>query len=134
MKAERYPHILPALNEIVDGWTGEHRFHHTRKWRFDFAHVQRRVAIEIDGGVWSGGRHSGGAGQIGDMEKHNAAAVLGWRVLRFTPQQTQKRGWLRAVSAVIVGGQSAEEYAPTDRIRRKAGAVKRAKAAAPPSS
>lgn len=48
------------------------------------------VAIEQDGGVWTRGRHSRGAGQIADMEKLNEAALLGWRVGRFTPQQVRK--------------------------------------------
>jgi hypothetical protein len=45
------------------------------------------VALEVEGGAWSGGRHTRGAGFLGDMEKYNAAAILGWCVLRCTPQQ-----------------------------------------------
>ncbi len=67
----------------------EHRFHPTRKWRFDFAHLASRVAIEIEGGVWSGGRHTRGAGFVTDCEKYNAALALGWRVFRLpTPLVT----------------------------------------------
>jgi very-short-patch-repair endonuclease len=62
----------------------EHRFHPTRRWRFDFASPARMLAIEIDGGIWTAGRHSRGAGIEGDMEKLNQAAILGWRVLRFS--------------------------------------------------
>lgn len=60
----------------------EHQFHPTRRWRFDFAWPARRVAVEIDGGRWKalGGRHAGD----GDREKLNAAAALGWRVLRYS--------------------------------------------------
>ena len=65
----------------------EFRFHPVRRWRFDLAVPSAKVAVEIDGGVWTGGRHSGGKGQIKDMEKMNAAAIAGWRVLHFTPQQ-----------------------------------------------
>lgn len=45
-----------------------------------------KIAIEIEGGAWTRGRHTRGAGFIRDMEKYNHAALLGWRVLRFTPQ------------------------------------------------
>ena len=60
----------------------EFRFHPSRKWRFDFAHPESRTAIEIEGGVWSGGRHTRGAGYVADCEKYNAATLAGWRVFR----------------------------------------------------
>jgi hypothetical protein len=66
----------------------EYRFHHTRKFRFDYAWpANGHLALEIDGGIWVRGRHSGGAGQIRDMEKGNLAALMGWSVLHVTPQQ-----------------------------------------------
>lgn len=61
----------------------EHRFHPTRKWRFDFAFPDQKLAVEVEGGIFTGGRHTRGAGYRKDMEKYNAAAILGWRVLRF---------------------------------------------------
>lgn len=61
----------------------EYRFHDKRKWRFDFAWPEKKVAVEIEGGVWTGGRHTRGAGFIKDTEKYNTAALLGWKVLRF---------------------------------------------------
>lgn len=61
----------------------EYRFHPTRRWRFDFAYWPAKVAIEIEGGVYSRGRHTRGSGFVADCEKYNAAAELGWTVLRF---------------------------------------------------
>lgn len=61
----------------------EHRFHATRKWRFDLAWPERMIAVEVDGGVWSGGRHTRGAGFVADCEKVNEATAMGWRVFRF---------------------------------------------------
>lgn len=55
-----------------------------RNWRFDFAWPDRRVAVEVEGGVWSNGRHTRGQGFISDTEKYNAAVMQGWRVLRYT--------------------------------------------------
>ena len=62
----------------------EFRFHATRKWRFDYAFPALKIAVEVDGGVWTGGRHINPAGYINDMEKLNNAAALGWLVLRIT--------------------------------------------------
>ena len=55
-----------------------------RRWRLDFAWPEAWVAVEVDGGTWSGGRHVRGAGIEADCEKVSEAAVLGWRVLRVT--------------------------------------------------
>ena len=73
----------------------EHRFHPTRRWRFDFAHLQSKVAVEINGGIWSGGRHVRGDGYLRDRDKVNAATALGWRVFelgtgKVTPDNVQQ--------------------------------------------
>jgi hypothetical protein len=63
----------------------EYPFHPTRAWRFDFAWPRAELALECDGAIWTQGRHSRGSGILKEHEKFNAAAVLGWRVLRCTP-------------------------------------------------
>jgi hypothetical protein len=42
------------------------------------------VAVEIEGGVWSGGRHVRPKGFESDIEKYNAATFAGWRLYRFS--------------------------------------------------
>ena len=64
-------------------WVEEYRFHPTRKWRFDFCWPEQRLAVEIEGSVWTNGRHTRGSGFIADTEKYNTATLMGWRVLRF---------------------------------------------------
>lgn len=64
----------------------EHRFCH-RRWRFDFAWLTQRVAVEVQGGIWAQGRHSRAAGMAADYEKHNQATRQGWRVLYVVPAQ-----------------------------------------------
>lgn len=61
----------------------EHRFNQDRKWRFDFAWPERKVAIEVNGGG-SRGRHNTVMGATKDAEKLNAAQTLGWAVLQYT--------------------------------------------------
>lgn len=66
--------------------TTEYQFHPERKWRFDLAWPDQKLAMEVEGGIWTGGRHVSAAGFFKDMEKKNAAAVLGWRILYITPK------------------------------------------------
>lgn len=76
-------------NEGFKEFVREHRFDPTRLWRFDFANIEDKVAVEIEGGVWLRGRggHTSPSGFKKDCEKYNRAAVLGWRVLRYTSIQ-----------------------------------------------
>ena len=79
----------------------EYRFHPTRKWRFDYAIPALKIAVECDGGVWTGGRHVSPKGYMKDMEKFNAAAELGWVVLKYTPQQLVTIGTIETLRATI---------------------------------
>lgn len=65
----------------------EFRFAPPRMWRFDFAFPASRVALEVEGGVWTGGRHTRGKGFLNDCEKYSEAAVLGWAVIRVPPNK-----------------------------------------------
>jgi len=60
----------------------EYRFSYPRRHRADFAFPHAWLIVECDGGVHKqgGGKH----GQDDDRRKLNLAAVLGWRVLRFS--------------------------------------------------
>jgi very-short-patch-repair endonuclease len=62
----------------------EYRFDSVRRWKFDFAHLGSRVAIEVEGGTRSNGRHSRHEGYREDCIKYNAAVLAGWRVCRLT--------------------------------------------------
>lgn len=81
--------LVPVVTEF---W-----FHPERKWRFDLAWVEVRVAVEVHGGIHSGGRHTRGAGFERDREKMNEAQLLGWLVLEVTGEQIrsgQALGWI----------------------------------------
>lgn len=79
----------------------EFRFHPTRKWRFDYAIPEHKIAIEVEGGVWTGGRHTSSVGFLGDMEKYNTATVMGWRVLRTVPAELNTSATLRMIREAI---------------------------------
>ena len=74
--------VLAGLDEPVL----EHRFHPVRKWRLDLAWPDRLLGVEIDGGAFSGGRHTSGPGFRKDAEKFSVAATMGWRILRVLPE------------------------------------------------
>lgn len=59
----------------------EYRF---TKYRFDFAWPDQCVAVEIEGGIWTGGGHVRGKGYESNCIKYNLATLKGWRLLRFT--------------------------------------------------
>jgi hypothetical protein len=81
------------MGELGIACTPEYRFYEDRKWRADYFIVARPpnpewcALVEFEGGSWIQGRHTRGKGFIDDLAKYNTAAVLGFKVLRFTPQQ-----------------------------------------------
>ncbi|MGE6283615.1 hypothetical protein ACLHZ9_01040 [Aeromonas media] len=88
--------VLAQLVGFPDPVT-ELLFHPKRKWRFDFAWEEQKLALEIHGGIHSGGRHTRGRGFVEDRAKMNEATLLGWTVLEVTPEHiktSQLRAWL----------------------------------------
>lgn len=75
-KANGLPEPVPEL-----------RFAPPRRWRFDYAWEEKKLALEVEGGVWTKGRHNRPTGFLKDIEKYNTATILGWRVLRCTPKE-----------------------------------------------
>jgi hypothetical protein len=67
-------------------------FEPERRWRFDFAWPAQKLALEIQGGIWTAGRHVRGAALLREWEKLNQAAILGWRILYASPDQVYKTG------------------------------------------
>jgi len=67
----------------------EYRFHDTRRWRVDYCWPEYKLAVEIEGGVWTYGRHNRASGFEKDREKYNELALAGYHLLRFTPQEVQ---------------------------------------------
>ena len=68
----------------------EHKFHPHRKWRIDLAWPELKLAVEIEGGVFTRGRHVRPVGFLRDIEKYNTANVLGWSLLRVVPSQVEE--------------------------------------------
>lgn len=58
--------------------------------RADFCWSRERVVVEVEGGTWSGGRHTTGAGFARDARKHAFALLDGWTILRVTSETVKK--------------------------------------------
>lgn len=65
----------------------EFKFCPHRRWKSDFRILGTNILVEVEGGTWSGGRHTRGKGYANDCEKYSWAAANGWTVLRYTTQQ-----------------------------------------------
>ena len=87
----------------------EFRYHPTRRWRFDYAIPAKKVAVEVDGGVWTGGRHINPAGYINDMEKLNTAASMGWLVLRIVREECFLQKTLNLIKNTVLCRQHERE-------------------------
>ncbi|EOV5269208.1 TPA: DUF559 domain-containing protein [Acinetobacter baumannii] len=79
----------------------EYKFHPTRKWRADFLITGTKILIEVEGGIWSGGRHTRGKGYLGDMEKYNSAAMMGFTVLRFSTEQVKAGVAIKQIEQLV---------------------------------
>lgn len=93
-----------ALHCRVDSLFPEREFRFCeRKWAFDFAFPAEKLAVEIEGGVWSGGRHSRGSGFVKDMVKYNTAVLLGWRILRYSTEMVLAGDAINEVHQALKG-------------------------------
>jgi hypothetical protein len=97
LKAEAYQKAVHDFCVNLQVQTGfevvcEHRFHPKRLWRFDFAILELKVALEVQGGLFTNGRHSRGTGYINDIDKFNEAQLLGWSVYQCQPTELLTKG------------------------------------------
>lgn len=80
----------------------EYRFASPRRFRFDFACPLAKVAIEINGGIWTDGRHSRGSGLATEYEKINLASSLGWRVFHLCTNTIEDEVIYRMIAETII--------------------------------
>lgn len=79
----------------------ELRFCEDRRWRFDYALPDFKVALEVEGGIFVHGRHTRPEGFYRDMEKYNTAATLGWVVVRTIPAELYTQKTLNMLQELI---------------------------------
>ncbi|MBN1399644.1 MAG: hypothetical protein JXA74_02335 [Anaerolineae bacterium] len=78
----------------------EHVFAPPRRWRFDYAWPDLKLAVELDGF----GHHKLNR-YLGDVEKGNAAILLGWRVLHVTTAMVHDGTGIALLERALEGSQ-----------------------------
>lgn len=84
----------------------QYRFAPPRRWTFDFCWPAWKLALEVEGGIWTKGRHTRGKGYERDCEKYNEAALAGFRLLRVTTGMVADGRALRVVERAIQTAQN----------------------------
>jgi len=100
----RFEYLLRVMG--IPEPSREYKFHPKRRWRFDFAWPDRKIAIELEGGIWVKGAHTRGKHFISDCNKYNAAALLGWRVFRFTSNHLEEGTYMEVLDELWINTKS----------------------------
>jgi hypothetical protein len=103
--------LAVQLEQAGIPFSTEYRFAPPRRWRADYriwttadysSFPAHSILIEVDGGSWlPKGRHTTGSGFEKDAEKLNAAAELGYRVLRYTPRMIESGEALEQIRRIL---------------------------------
>lgn len=94
--AARWASLYPDL--ILER---EWRFDEVRRYRLDFAHLESRVGLEIQGGIWQKGGHSSGRGITRDCKKNFCALTGGWIVFALTDAMSRDAVILEGIAGTI---------------------------------
>ena len=87
----------------ITGFTREYKFHSKRRWRLDFAWIDQKIGVEVEGGIWlprSG--HNTGVGISRDVEKGNALTLLGWKLIRVTGKMIKSGEALNIIEKLVL--------------------------------
>jgi len=76
--------------EKIVGWKRQYKYVPGRRFSADFAFPVQKLVVEVDGGVYTRRAHGSVSGIIADMKRSNLAAMNGWRVMRFRPDEIAK--------------------------------------------
>jgi very-short-patch-repair endonuclease len=94
---QRFEHVI-SVHQLPEP-VREYTFY---GYRYDFAWPQLKIAVEIDGGTFSGGNHVRGVGYSRDCRKNNLAQSEGWIVLRADRTILFEKEFVQIVKKIIV--------------------------------
>ena len=93
--------LATSLRALQIEFEQEFKFHPSRKWRADFHLKGKKILVEVEGGIWSNGRHTRGKGYLGDLDKYNAATMMGYQVIRFSTEQVKSGSAIEQIFKLI---------------------------------
>lgn len=101
--SEEHARFLQHVSSVMEEHgIGEFPFDSERKWSFDWAWPELRIAVEYEGNVYGGGKGHRSVGKfVRDMEKYNWAAIYGWCVLRCASVQINDGTFYGQLEAAI---------------------------------
>lgn len=78
-----------------------------KDWRFDFAWPELMLAVEVEGGGWTQGRHTRGEGFLADLKKYGAGQRLGWTIYRTAGELIKSGEALQTIEHLIAATREA---------------------------
>lgn len=104
-----YPSVLLEREySDIESWERDFQERHSKskrskRYRLDFAHPSSKTGVEIQGGVYSRGRHVTGSGYERDCRKYNLAFTSGWTIFLLSGTMAKNLAWHRLIAAHISG-------------------------------
>jgi hypothetical protein len=102
-----YPQlILEREFSDIDAWEKDYQERYlkskrSKRYRLDFAHLESKVGVEIQGGVYNRGRHVTGSGYERDCKKYNLAYTSEWTIFLLTNSMAKDSAWLSLIASHI---------------------------------
>lgn len=116
---------------LVRQYERDYRFHPVRRWQLDFAWLTHWLALEIEGGIWTGGAHARPVGIQRDIDKSNALTLAGWRLIRASAADVIE-GRAIALVETLLGAKDGEARRQRDDIvavgRKRGAGLRRVRA------
>ena len=95
--------LATHLKSLRIDFEREFKFCESRKWQADFHLIGKNILVEVEGGIWSGGRHTRAKGYLGDMEKYNEVSKMGYTLLRYSTEQVISGKAIKEIEQLVKG-------------------------------
>ena len=75
----------------------------SRPWRADFCWPAQQIVLEVQGGAFSGGRHTRGIGYTTDLQKSALLIAGGWQFYGFTAEMVRAKNgrWIKLLGRAV---------------------------------
>ena len=104
MASNRYADV------IIVAWLREHKipppeveyeYAKPRRFRADYAWVEQRLLLEVEGGIYTRQAHGSISGILNDIERSQQAAMNGYRVFKVQPDDLLRTDTARMIQVAL---------------------------------